>query len=47
MIPDELKRMQPMKGKERLGAKCGKCMERIAGHDNYCPNCGQAVKWDD
>ena len=29
-----------------IGWKCGKCMERIAGYDNYCPNCGQAVKWE-
>ena len=28
------------------GWKCGKCMERIAGYDNYCPNCGQEVKWE-
>ena len=27
------------------GWKCGKCGERIACHDNYCPNCGKAVKW--
>ena len=29
-----------------IGWKCGKCMERIAGYDNYCPNCGQEVKWE-
>ena len=28
------------------GWKCGKCGERIACHDNYCPNCGKAVKWE-
>ena len=29
-----------------IGWRCGKCGERIAGHDNYCPNCGKAVKWE-
>lgn len=29
-----------------IGWRCGKCGERIAGYDNYCPNCGKSVKWD-
>lgn len=29
-----------------IGWRCGKCGERIAGYDNYCPNCGKAVKWE-
>ena len=30
-----------------IGWKCGKCGERIAVYDNYCPNCGKAAKWDE
>ena len=29
-----------------IGWRCGKCGERIGGHENYCPNCGKAVKWE-
>lgn len=29
-----------------IGWKCGKCMERVAGYDNYCPNCGMELKWE-
>lgn len=30
-----------------IGWRCGKCGDRIAGYDNFCQNCGKAVKWDD
>ena len=30
-----------------IGWRCGKCGERIAGYDNYCPNCGKEIMWDD
>lgn len=30
-----------------IGWRCGKCGDRIAGYDNFCPNCGKAVKWDE
>ena len=29
-----------------IGWRCGQCGDRIAGYDNFCPNCGKAVKWD-
>jgi uncharacterized OB-fold protein len=30
-----------------IGWKCGKCGERIAYYDNYCPNCGKKVRRND
>ena len=30
-----------------LAWKCGKCGYYIGGADNFCANCGQAVKWDE
>ena len=29
-----------------LAWKCGKCGHYIGGADNFCANCGQAVKWE-
>jgi uncharacterized OB-fold protein len=29
-----------------IGWKCGKCGYYIGGEDNFCANCGQAVKWE-
>lgn len=29
-----------------LAWKCGKCGYYIGGADNFCANCGQAVKWE-
>lgn len=29
------------------GWRCGKCKEGIPWDANYCPYCGQAVKWND
>lgn len=33
--------------KRCVGWRCGKCKGRIPWDANYCPYCGQAVKWDD
>lgn len=29
-----------------LAWKCGKCGYYIGGADNFCANCGRAVKWE-
>lgn len=29
-----------------IGWKCSKCMGRLGGLENYCPNCGCEVKWE-
>jgi hypothetical protein len=29
-----------------IGWRCGKCGGRIGGYENYCPECGRAVKWE-
>lgn len=26
---------------------CGKCKYPVGRHNNYCPQCGRMVKWDD
>lgn len=30
-----------------IGWRCGRCGARIDGYENYCPECGKAVKWDE
>ena len=46
-----LKTQEPVKPKWEKGyAYCGKCgykLHWIVDLNNYCPNCGRAVKWDD
>lgn len=45
-----LKAQEPVKPKWEKGyAYCGKCgykLHWIVDLNNFCPNCGQAVKWD-
>ena len=45
-----LKAQEPMKPKWEKGyAYCGKCgynLHWIVDLNNFCPNCGQAVKWE-
>ena len=46
-----LKAQQPVEPKWRKGyAYCGQCgygLHWIVDRNNFCPNCGKAVKWDE
>lgn len=49
LIAELLKAQEPVKPKWEKGyAYCGKCgykLHWIVDQNNFCPNCGQAVRW--
>ena len=41
-VIDKLKAVKPESNRY-----CGKCLENLRKTDNYCPNCGTRIDWDE